>query len=291
MAAMAPALMPAAFIGHGSPMNALEHNRYTAAWQAFGTSVPTPRAILVVSAHWYIGSTAVTAMPTPRTIHDFYGFPQALFDFEYPAPGSTAFAEEVCEIAKPVWVGLDHDSWGIDHGTWSVLAHAFPNADVPVVQLAINATKPFDYHLDLGARLAALRTSGVLIMSSGNVVHNLRGLDWGNPDGGFPWAKRFDDAVRERMAEAPAEVLTVDAREEFRLAVPTPDHFLPLLYLAGLAAAGGHTTSVLVDGCTFGSLSMTSYTLDAECPDPPAVDAPAAELPDPALVPPDETNT
>jgi 4,5-DOPA dioxygenase extradiol len=291
MHAMAISLMPAAFIGHGSPMNTLEHNKYTAAWQAFGSSVPTPRAILVVSAHWYVGSTAVTAMPTPRTIHDFYGFPQALFDFEYPAPGSTPFAEEVSEIAKPVWVGLDHDSWGIDHGTWSVLAHAFPAADIPVVQLSINAAKPFDYHLDLGARLAVLRASGVLIVSSGNVVHNLGGLDWNNPDGGFPWAERFDDAVRARMAEAPAEVLTVDAREEFRLAVPTPDHFLPLVYLAGLAAAGGHTTKVLVDGYTFGSLSMTSYTLDAECPDRTEIGAPAAQLPDPALFPPEETNT
>jgi 4,5-DOPA dioxygenase extradiol len=272
-------------------MNALEHNRYTAAWRAFGASVRRPRAILVVSAHWYIGSTAVTAMPTPRTIHDFFGFPQELFDFQYPAPGSTPFAEEVAEIVKPVWVGLDHDSWGIDHGAWSVLAHAFPAADIPVVQLSINAAKPPDYHLDVGARLAPLRDSGVLILSSGNVVHNLRGLDSGNPDGGFDWAERFDEAVRAKMQDAPAEVLTVDARPEFRLAVPTPDHFLPLLYLAGLAEAGGHSTEVLVDGYTFGSLSMTSYTLGASCPDVPDVDAPAAKLPDPALTPPDETNT
>ena len=290
MANMADAPMPAAFIGHGSPMNALERNKYTAAWEAFGASVPPPRAILVVSAHWYIGSTAVTAMPTPRTIHDFYGFPQELFDFQYPAPGSTSFAEEVSEIAKPVWVGLDHDSWGIDHGSWSVLAHAFPSADIPVVQLSINAAKPFDYHLDLGARLAPLRASGVLIISSGNVVHNLGGVDWGNPDGAFDWAVRFDEAVRARMHDEPAEVLTVDSRAEFRLAVPTPDHFLPLVYLAGLAAAGGHATDVLVDGYTFGSLSMTSYTLDANCPSRDDIDAPAASLPDPSVVPPDDTN-
>src|ERR1700730_16501017 len=283
--------MPAVFLGHGSPMNALELNRYTVAWAAFGASVPRPRAILVVSAHWYIGSTAVTAMPTPRTIHDFYGFPQELFDFQYPAPGSTAFAEEVSEIVKPVWVGLDHDSWGIDHGTWSVLAHAFPSADIPVVQLSINAAKPFDYHLDLGSRLAPLRASGVLIVSSGNVVHNLGGVDWSNPDGAFDWAVRFDEAVRARMHDAPAEVLTVDGRAEFRLAVPTPDHFLPLVYLAGLASAAGRTADVLVDGYTLGSLSMTSYTLDANCPSRPDIDAPAAPLPDPALVPPDETNS
>ncbi len=282
--------MPAVFLGHGSPMNTLELNRYTMAWAAFGASVPRPRAILVVSAHWYIGSTAVTAMPTPRTIHDFYGFPQALFDFQYPAPGSTPFAEEVAEIAKPVWVGLDHDSWGIDHGTWSVLAHAFPKADIPVVQLSINAAKPFDYHVDLGARLAPLRDSGVLIVSSGNVVHNLGGMDFRNPDGGFDWAHRFDDAVREKMRESPADVLSVDARPEFRLAVPTPDHFLPLLYLAGVAGSTGHLPEVLVDGYTFGSLSMTSYTLDATCPARPDVSAAAAEFPDPTHFPPDETN-
>jgi 4,5-DOPA dioxygenase extradiol len=288
--AAATAPMPAVFLGHGSPMNALEHNRYTAAWAAFGASVPRPRAILVVSAHWYIGSTAVTAMPTPRTIHDFYGFPQKLFEFQYPAPGSTAFAEEVSDVVKPVWVGLDHDSWGIDHGTWSVLAHAFPAADIPVVQLSINAAKPFDYHLDVGARLAPLRDSGVLLVSSGNVVHNLGGMDFANPDGGYSWAERFDDAVRAKMQEAPADVLTVDARPEFRLAVPTPDHFLPLLYLAGAAGVSGRTLDVLVDGYTFGSLSMTSYTLDADCPDREDIDAPAAEFPDPALVPPEESN-
>jgi 4,5-DOPA dioxygenase extradiol len=282
--------MPAVFLGHGSPMNTLELNRYTMAWAAFGASVPRPRAILVVSAHWYMGSTAVTAMPTPRTIHDFYGFPQALFDFQYPAPGSTPFAEEVAEIAKPVWVGLDHDSWGIDHGTWSVLAHAFPKADIPVVQLSINAAKPFDYHVDLGARLAPLRDSGVLIVSSGNVVHNLGGMDFGNPDGGFDWAHRFDEAVREKMRESPADVLSVDARPEFRLAVPTPDHFLPLLYLAGVAGSTGHLPEVLVDGYTFGSLSMTSYTLDATCPTRPEVSAAAAAFPDPTQFPPDETN-
>ena len=271
-------------------MNTLELNRYTVAWAAFGASVPRPRAILVVSAHWYIGSTAVTAMPAPRTIHDFFGFPQALFDFQYPAPGSTSFAEEVAEIVKPVWVGLDHDSWGIDHGTWSVLAHAFPKADIPVVQLSINAAKPFDYHVDLGARIAPLRESGVLIVSSGNVVHNLGGMDFRNPDGGFDWAHRFDEVVREKMLEAPADVLTVDSQPEFRLAVPTPDHFLPLLYLAGVAGSTGHIPEVLVDGYTFGSLSMTSYTLDATCPSRPDVSAPAAKFPDPTMFPPDETN-
>jgi 4,5-DOPA dioxygenase extradiol len=283
------ALMPAAFFGHGNPMNALSQNRYTAAWRAFGDSVPRPRAILVVSAHWYINATAVTAMPRPRTIHDFYGFPQELFDVEYPAPGMPELAEEVSDVVKPTWVGADVDSWGIDHGTWSVLVHAFPDASIPVVQLSVNADKPLDYHLELGAKVHALRSRGVLVLASGNVVHNLRGMSWDLADDGYDWARRFDEAAKERMLGDPTRFAALDAHADYGHAVPTPDHFIPALYLAGLADAAGQTrdTRVLVDGCAYGSLSMTAYTLGLSCPQTSA--AGGSPQP-PAGLPPDGSN-
>lgn len=253
--------MPAAFIGHGSPMNALETNRYTESWQAFGRAVPTPRAILVVSAHWYINATAVTAMPRPRTIHDFYGFPPELFAVDYPAPGLPELAEEVSEVAQPTWVGADVDQWGIDHGTWSALLHAFPEANIPVVQLAINANEGLDYHFELGAKLAPLRERGILILGSGNVVHNLQGMNPQLAEAGFDWAQRFDEEAKTRMASDPAAVATLDGHPDYGYAVPTPDHFIPLLYIAAIAAEAKATTEVLVDGYAYGSLSMTAYTL------------------------------
>lgn len=253
--------MPAAFVGHGSPMNAIASNRYTDAWKRFGQAVPRPRAILVVSAHWYINATAVTAMPRPRTIHDFYGFPRELFDVEYPAPGLPELAAEISDLVHPTWVGADVDSWGIDHGTWSVLVHAFPDASIPVVQLAINANEPADYHLRLGAELAGLRERGVLVVTSGNIVHNLRGMDPGLSDAGFDWAQRFDDAASAQLLDSPAEVATLDAHRDYALAVPTPDHFIPFLYFAGIASASTDSVDTLVSGYTYGSLSMTAYTL------------------------------
>src|SRR5690348_11623826 len=215
--------MPAAFIGHGSPMNTLEHNRYTAAWRAFGAAVPRPRAILVVSAHWYINATAVTAMQRPRTIHDFFGFPQRLFDVQYPAPGIPELVEEVSDAVKPTWLGADVDSWGIDHGTWSVLVHAFPGADIPVAQLSINAEKDFDYHLELGKKLAPLRDRGVLVVASGNIVHNLRSVNPRLAQEGYDWAHRFDDGARELMLDSPGSIASLDAHRDFTRAVPTPD--------------------------------------------------------------------
>ena len=253
--------MPATFIGHGSPMNTLEHNRYTQAWNTFATSVGTPRAILSISAHWYVGATAVTAMKTPRVIHDFSGFPQELFDFDYPAPGAPDVAGEIAEIVKPELVDLDESSWGIDHGTWSVLAHMFPDANVPVVQLSINANKPIDHHVDLGAMLAPLMKSGVLILGSGNAVHNLGRIDWSAHGRGHDWAERFDEAVRIQMNDSPGEIARLMHHQDYALSVPTPEHFLPLAYVAGIASVEGRTPNVLVGGCELGSLSMTSFTV------------------------------
>ena len=282
-------MMPAAFLGHGSPMNALDHNGYTEAWRAFGDSVPRPRAILAVSAHWYINASAVTAMSQPKTIHDFYGFPDELFAVQYPAAGDPSLAEEVAEVIKPTWIGFDHDSWGIDHGAWSVLVHAFPKADIPVVQLSINAERPLEYHFELGAKLAPLRQNGILIVASGNVVHNLHRIDWNQPDGGFNWAHRSDDDAREYMTASPEGIVRMRDHPDFQNAVPTPDHFIPLLYLAGLAAAAGSTTDVLVDGYAYGSLSMTAFTLDAS--DLQRLrPGHAAPLPSPDVVPTDDTN-
>jgi 4,5-DOPA dioxygenase extradiol len=286
--------LPAVFFGHGSPMNALAHNRYTAAWRAFGASVPRPRGILMVSAHWYVNATAVTAMPSPRTIHDFFGFPDDLFAVDYPAAGDPELAEEVAEVVKPAWVGLDRDSWGLDHGTWSVLRHAFPEADVPVVQLAINAVKPLAYHFDLATRLAPLRERGVLIAASGNVVHNLAGIDPDMGDRSFAWAQRFGEATQALLANAPETVAGLEHHPDFGAAAPTPDHFIPLVYLAGLAAAAGHPVEVLIDGYAYGSLSMASYALDPPASIEAVVDGDRASAtdarPDLATVPADDSN-
>lgn len=279
--------VPALFIGHGSPMNTLETNEFTLAWQEMGRRFPKPRAILVVSAHWYFGATAVTAMRTPRTIHDFYGFPPALFEFDYPAPGAPDIAAEIAEEVKPIWCGLDQDQWGLDHGSWSVLAHLAPAADVPVIQLSINALKPLEYHVELGRKLAALRHRGIMVVASGNVVHNLREVQWNRPNAAFEWAERFDDATALQLLEAPGDILRLVEHPDYETAVPTPDHFVPLLYLAGLAREEGVALQPLVRGYSMGSLSMTCYGLGTEdlgCRD--AEDAAGI----PAEVPADQAN-
>lgn len=282
--------MPAAFIGHGNPMNTLEQNRFTAGWRALGRALPRPRAILSISAHWYINGTAVTAMPQPRVIHDFYGFPRALFEFDYPAPGAPDVAAEVADIVKPAFVALDQDSWGIDHGTWSVLAHLFPRADIPVLQLSLHAGQDADYHLDLGARLAPLRNRGVFIIGSGNVVHNLRRIAW-RSDQGFDWGERFDAAVKQCMESAPGKLPALSTHPDYALSVPTPEHYLPLLYLAGLCQEEQQPAVAFVEGCTLGSLSMTSYLLGFSSMDRKGeMQLGAAAMPNPDDVPPEDTN-
>lgn len=279
---------PAVFIGHGSPMNALESNRFTQTWRAVGQQSPRPRAVLAVSAHWCINATAVTAMAQPRTIHDFYGFPDELFAVQYPAPGLPELVEEIRDAVAPDWVGADEDSWGLDHGTWSVLVHMYPDADVPVLQLSIDAAKPLDYHVELGRRLDALRRSGVMIVGSGNVVHHLGMIDWGRPEGGYDWAHRFDDAARELMTGDPGRILELREHPDWSLAVPTEEHFVPLLYLAGVADAAGEPVRTLVEGCTMGSLSMICYGVGTEDPHAELTGGAAADLP--IGTPPGSTN-
>jgi len=285
--------MPAVFVGHGSPMNTLEANRFTREWQELGRSLPRPRAILAVSAHWFIKGTAVTAMAQPPVIHDFFGFPQALFDFDYPAPGAPDIAREIADTVRPAYVGLDQDSWGIDHGTWSVLAHMFPQADVPVIQLSIHSGEPVPYHIDLGARLAPLRDRGILVVCSGNVVHNLRRIDFSRPDLAYDWGQRFDSEVKQVMTSRPGDLAAVRSHPDYALSVPTPEHFLPLAYLCGLCREAGEPAVPFAEGGTMGSITMTSYLLGAPPPGAQAARSAgaAAPLPDPRDVPPDQTNT
>jgi 4,5-DOPA dioxygenase extradiol len=256
--------MPAMFFGHGSPMNTLEHNRYTNIWRRLGESVPKPKAILAISAHWYMRGTAVTAMEQPRTIHDFGGFPQELFEVQYPAPGNPALSKRVRQLLAPIEVTLDN-SWGLDHGTWSVLVHAFPHADIPVVQLSIDGTKPPSFHYDLAQKLAPLRDEGVLIIGSGNVVHNLGRIQWDEGAKPYDWAVRFNDTVRGYLAthgHAPLiDYMTLG--EDARLSVPTPDHYLPLLYVIAQQSEN-ETISLPIDGIEFGSIGMLTAVVGLE---------------------------
>jgi 4,5-DOPA dioxygenase extradiol len=248
---------PAVFIGHGSPLNALADNDWTRAWAALGARAPRPRAILAVSAHWYVPAVAVTAMNAPRTIHDFGGFPRELYAVSYPARGDAVLAARVQELLSPLPVAAD-ETWGLDHGTWSVLCHVYPRADVPVVQLSIDARQAARFHYELGTRLGPLRDEGILIFGSGNVVHNLGAYSWGrHPQEPFDWALRFEAHVRERLEHREDDAL-IDygtSGRDARLAVPTPEHYLPLLYVLGASHADERPTFP-VSGITGGSISM-----------------------------------
>jgi 4,5-DOPA dioxygenase extradiol len=254
--------MPAIFLGHGNPMHALADNAYTRAWAALGAELPRPRAILAVSAHWFSPGTAVTVAEAPRTIHDFGGFPRELYEVRYPAPGSPELAERVRQLLAPLEVAADR-SWGLDHGTWSVLCHVYPEADVPVVQLKIDETKPADFHHELGRRLGPLRDEGVLVVGSGNLVHNLHTYSWGrHPQGPFEWALRFEAQVREHIAagdHGPLMAYETLGRDAM-LSVPTPEHYLPLLYVLGLRREGDEP-DFPVEGMDGGSISMLSVRL------------------------------
>lgn len=250
--------LPAVFFGHGNPMNALLDNAYTRAWGAMGASFAKPKAILSISAHWYIQHAAVTVATAPRTIHDFGGFPRELYNMQYPAPGDPALAARVQELLRPLPVGRD-DRWGLDHGTWSVLCHAYPQADVPVVQLSIDETQAPAFHFEVGKRLAVLREEGVLIVGSGNVVHNLHAYAWGrHVQEPYDWAISFEKRLRELLlAEEYGPLVDYENRlgREAELAVPTPDHYLPLLYVIGTRAPS-EPLAFPVEGVDGGSVSM-----------------------------------
>lgn len=253
--------MPALFFGHGTPMNALERNEYTDAWRAIGARMPKPRAILAVSAHWYTRGTAITAMRTPRTIHDFGGFPRALHEVQYPAPGDPALVSRVQDLLAPLTVHADQ-SWGLDHGTWSVLVHAFPQADVPVVQLSMDAMQPPEFHYELGRRLAPLRDEGVLLIGSGNIVHNLRVIQMDGLAPPYDWALRFGGWVRERIEQNDDRaLLDYESRgEDARLSVPTAEHYLPLLYVLG-ARQPQDGVRFYGDAVDLASIAMTSIVI------------------------------
>jgi 4,5-DOPA dioxygenase extradiol len=255
--------MPAIFFGHGNPMNALLRNQYSEAWAAIGGKVPRPRVILCISAHWYIQDAAVTVSTAPRTIHDFGGFPPELYQVQYPAPGDPALAARVRELLAPLPVRRD-PSWGLDHGTWSVLCHAYPRADVPVVQLSIDESQPPLFHYEIGKRLAPLREEGILIVGSGNVVHNLQAYAWGrHPVEPYEWALSFEGRVRELLLSgetAPLVDYENKLGKEALLAVPTPDHYLPLLYVLG-SRSGSEAVAFPVEGVDGGSISMLTVQI------------------------------
>lgn len=257
--------LPAVFVGHGNPMNALEQNAYTGGWRRLGERNQRPRAILAVSAHWFVSNAALTISTAPRTIHDFGGFPEALYKVQYPAPGDPELAQRVRRLLAPLEVELD-DSWGLDHGTWSVLRHMYSDADVPVVQLSINAKQPARFHYDIGQALAPLRDENILIFGSGNLVHNLRLYDWGRTGSEpYEWAARFERQARELIVANDVEPL-IDYEGlglDARYSVPTPEHYLPLMYVLGSRTASD-AVSFPVEGIEGKSVSMLAVQVGSD---------------------------
>jgi len=258
-------MLPAIFFGHGNPMNALAQNPYTTAWRGIGIELPRPKVILSISAHWFVPGTGVTLSASPRTIHDFGGFPRELYQVQYPAPGDPELARRVQRLLEPLPVQLDN-SWGLDHGTWSVLCHVYPEADVPVVQLSIDETRGAAFHYEVGQRLAPLRDEGVLIVGSGNLVHNLHTYAWGrHPAEPYDWAVRFEQRAKELMLAGESRPLIAyeTLGRDALLAIPTPDHYLPLLYVLGTWQRGDRITFP-VEGVDGGSISMLSVRVSSE---------------------------
>ena len=254
---------PTIFFGHGNPMNAVSNNSYTEAWRRIGETNPKPKAILSISAHWFVPGTAVTVSTAPRTIHDFGGFPRELYQVRYPAPGSPELARRVQDLLKPLPVVLDN-SWGLDHGTWSVLRHVYPQADVPVVQLSIDETQSAAFHFEVGKRIGPLRDEGVLIAGSGNLVHNLHTYAWGgHTTEPYEWAVRFETDARNRMLAGEFKPLInyEELGRDALLSIPTPDHYLPLLYVLGTKQQE-ETISFPVEGVDGGSISMLAVQVD-----------------------------
>lgn len=257
--------MPVLFLGHGSPMNAIEENEFVAGFRNIGKNIPKPKAVIVISAHWETKGTFVTAMDNPRTIHDFGGFPQALFDVQYPAPGSPELAKETKEIIKKTEVGLDQ-RWGLDHGAWSVVKHLYPKADVPVIQMSIDYTQGAQYHYELAKELASLRKKGILIVGSGNIVHNLGMIAWDklNADSyGYDWALEANEQMKKYILSGDHKPL-INYRSQGKawdLAIPSPEHYLPLIYTLGLKDEGENIT-LFNDKAVAGSLTMTSVKID-----------------------------
>ncbi|MGN6295627.1 MAG: 4,5-DOPA dioxygenase extradiol [Ginsengibacter sp.] len=257
-------LMPVLFIGHGSPMNGIEDNEFSIRWKNMAKEIPTPAAVLVVSAHWFSKGTRITAMDFPETIHDFGGFPQALFDVQYPAPGHPALAKETASLIHSAHVEPDHD-WGLDHGAWTIIRHMYPEAKIPVLQLSIDYTKGPQYHYDLARELYDLRRKSVLIIGSGNMVHNLRMVSWqnmNNPGFGYDWALKMNDTFKQLIADGDHKALISyeSLGAEARLAIPTPEHYLPLLYSLGLKG-NKDEVSFFNDKAVAGSLTMTSVKI------------------------------